>query len=182
MLHQHCLKQNGIELIKSTGHTTDKSLSPLLNTHILSNLWKKKHPDDDNLVENCLKLVNCAFHLGTFGPVFTNPGQYLILAPNLGDFLPVPDTWTHLHAHGSGLLCDRACWVNMIVLLRRWSGKGHSPMRQRLWVNMIALLGRKSWKGCSLVTLGNTWLCTFIVQVSWETGLWVNIIVLMNNT
>ena len=40
-----------------------------------------------------------------------------------------------------------------------------------LIINTIVLFSRWSWKGNSSVTLGGILLCTFIVQVSWETEL-----------
>ena len=47
------------------------------------------------------------------------------------------------------------------------------------WVDTIVLLKKYSWKGFSLVTLGKTQLCMFIVQVSQETELWVAKILLL---
>ena len=43
-----------------------------------------------------------------------------------------------------------------------------------LWVNMILLLRRLSWKVCSLLTVGKTLFCTFIIQVIQETELQVS--------
>ena len=68
---------------------------------------------------------------------------------------------------------DRAHWVYMIVLLRRWSCKGCSLVTlgnllgdRAPSVDTICLIRRWSWKGNPLVTLGKALLYTFIVQVS----------------
>ena len=112
-------------------------------------------------------------------------------------------TWGKpLHIHWSGLgeiefkpfYWDTELWVDMIVLMGRWSWKGHSLVTLRkpylstfiaqvsgrqsfepffweteLWANMMVLVARGSWKGYISVTLRKPWLPTFIVQVSqWD--------------
>ena len=80
-------------------------------------------------------------------------------------------------------------WVSMIFLLKRWSWKGffsitlgrvfmlRSPWPQILWgdnfTQKMVLKDHIWWHRGSL--------CTFIVQVPWETELWVDMIVLVKN-
>ena len=89
----------------------------------------------------------------------------------------------------SGFIGDKASWVNVLVLLQRWSWKScfnytlegfacswfRSPWKQRLWVGSFTLkmIFKRKFIGDTSESLD-----LFIVQVSQETDLWLNRIVL----
>ena len=89
-----------------------------------------------------------------------------------------------IHIHCSGLLGNKALWVNMIFLLRRLSWKGQLSWH---WIGKFvhsscllveirlsqydSFLRRQSWKDHASVMLGKNLLCLFIVEIFWETDL-----------
>ena len=80
---------NHVELIRSTGLISDKSLSTLLNNHQLPKLWYKPTWWWQSSWK-LLKIGHCAVYLGQFDTLLTNSDQFFTLVWKLVDFPLVP--------------------------------------------------------------------------------------------